>query len=93
MLRIIRGVDLIAASARYHSGCRSQYVDSRSANQSASHREDVYTRAFDGLVREIKIEFDSGKVLDMTSLLLRVQCTWTTASSGVVDRANPATMV
>ena len=60
LLRIIRGVDLIAAGARYHTGCRSQYVNSRSANQSESHREDVYTQAFDVLAQEIELEFDSG---------------------------------
>ena len=71
LLRQIKGVDLIAAGARYHSSCQSQYVTVRSTNQSASNVEDVYVRAFDVLAREMEIEIISGKVLNMTSLLQR----------------------
>ncbi|KAL9983229.1 hypothetical protein ACROYT_G005369 [Oculina patagonica] len=71
MLRCIRGVDLIATGARYHSSCRSQYVNFRSASQSASYMEDIYTRAFEGLAQEIETDINSRKVLNMTFLLQR----------------------
>ncbi len=39
----------------------SGYVNFRDANQTSSNVEDICTRAFVGLVREIKIELNSGE--------------------------------
>ena len=71
MHRRIRGVDLIAVGARYHGSYRSRYVIFRSTHHSAVNEEDIYKQAFDGLALEIEVKFDSGKVLNMTSLLQR----------------------
>ena len=57
MLLKISGVDLIAAEAKYHKHCRSQYVSKSKlvfADFRVDGEEDVYTQAFQKLRQDIK---------------------------------------
>ena len=71
MLLKISGVDLVAAEAKYHKHCRSQYV-SKSYLMFPAFRvngeEDVYIQAFQKLRQDIKPQLESGVALDMKTL-------------------------
>ena len=68
----ISGVDLIAAEAKYHKHCRSQYVSKSNlmfADFRVDGEEDVYTQAFQKLRQDIKPQLESGVAFDMKTLL------------------------
>lgn len=70
LLRNINGIDLIAAQAKYHKHCRSQYVSKSNLSYVESNvEEDVYTKAYEQLEEQVMPEIDSGKALDMKNLL------------------------
>ena len=72
MLLKISGVDLIAAEAKYHKHCRSQYVSKSNlmfVDFRVDGEEDVYTQAFQNLREDIKPQLESGVALDMKTLL------------------------
>ena len=72
MLLKILGVDLIAAEAKYHKHCRSQYVSKSNVmfvDFRVDGEEDVYTQAFQNLREDIKPQLESGVALDMKTLL------------------------
>ena len=72
MLLKISGVDLIAAEAKYHKHCHSQYVSKYTlmfAVFRVDEEEDVYTQAFQKLRPDIKPQLESGVALDMKTLL------------------------
>ena len=72
MLFKISGVDLIAAEAKYHKHCLSQYVSKSNlmfADFRVDGEEDVYTQAFQKLRQDIKPQLESGVALDMKTLL------------------------
>ncbi|CAH3184664.1 unnamed protein product [Porites lobata] len=72
MLLKFSGVYLIAAEARYHKHCRSQYVSKSNlmfVDFRVDGEEDVYTQAFQNLREEIKPQLESGVALDMKTLL------------------------
>ena len=73
MLLKISGVDLIAAEAKYHKHCCSQYVSKSNlmfADFRVDGEENIYTEAFQKLRQEIKTKLESGVAgLDMKTLL------------------------
>ena len=57
----ISGVDLIAAEAKYHKHCHSQYVSKSKlvfADFRVDGEEDVYTQAFQKLRQDIKLQLE-----------------------------------
>ncbi|CAH3188957.1 unnamed protein product [Porites lobata] len=72
MLLKISGVDLIAAEAKYHKHCRSQYASKSNlmfVDFRVDGEEDVYTQAYQNLKEDIKPQLESGVALDMKTLL------------------------
>ena len=72
MLLKILGVDLIAAEAKYHKQCRSQYVSKSNlsfADFRVDGEENIYTKAFQKMREDIKPQLESGVALDMKTLL------------------------
>ena len=72
MLTKIRDVDLIAAEAKYHKACRSQYTAKRNIDCKSYKEptdEDTFSEAFNELVTEIGPGIKAGKAYTMTYLL------------------------
>ena len=72
MLLKISGVDVIAAEAKYHKQCRSQYVSKSNLRYSdfrVDGAEDIYTQAFQKMREGIKPQLEAGVALDMKTLL------------------------
>jgi hypothetical protein len=76
MLRLIYGVndDLIAAEAKYHKTCHSNYISTAHIKYS-EFREDnkskevAYTESFSDIVTDIDPDLERGKAFSMSSLL------------------------
>ena len=66
LLPNIRGLDLIAEEAKYHSACRASYVSQSNLKHQAFKEEDaseecLYDKSFRELLTEIESEITAGK--------------------------------
>lgn len=73
MLLKIHGIDLIAAEAKYHKACRSNYVSKSNLQyqerKEDNSEEDLYNKAFEKMIVDIQSGIAAGKAYDMTTLL------------------------
>ncbi|EDO46217.1 predicted protein [Nematostella vectensis] len=95
LLLNINGVDLIAAKAKYHCECRSTYVAKRNLSFAVDGADsDMHTIAFINLMEKILPEIQSGRAVDMKTVLLSYQdelegLSCDTARSYRTERLNP----
>ncbi|EDO34446.1 predicted protein [Nematostella vectensis] len=74
LLLNINCADLIAAKAKYHRECRSTYVAKRNLSFAVDGADsDMYTIAFINLMDKILPEIQSGRAVDMKTVLLSYQ--------------------
>ena len=76
LLTNIRGLDLIAAEAKYHSPCRARYVSKSNLKHQVfkdgnPNEECIYNKSFKELLTEIDSEITAGKVYEISCLLAR----------------------
>ena len=74
MMIRIKGVDLIAAEAKYHKSCHSQYVSKSNLKQqifkeSNLQEESLYSKAFQTIASDIQEGLARGEAFDMQFLL------------------------
>ena len=71
MMTKIRDVDLIAAEAKYHEICKSQYVAKRNVSFKSykeESNEDLFSDAFQDLMKEVEPGIYAGRAYTMTFL-------------------------
>ena len=76
MLIRIKDIDLIAAEAKYHKSCHSQYVSKTNLKiqlfkEVSMQDESLYSKAFQKIAGEIEGGITRGEAYDMQSLLSR----------------------
>ena len=76
MMIRIKDIDLIAAEAKYHKSCHSQYVSKTNLKHQLfkevnKQEESLYAKAFQRIAAEIERRIAGGEAYDMQSLLSR----------------------